>query len=65
MFHGGYIFVDNASRYIQVWYQVTLIADETVKAKLLYECDAANYRVCIQAYHTDNGVFTFKDLWVH
>ena len=65
MFHGGCIFVDHASGYIQVRHQITFSAGETVKAKLLYECDAANYRVCIQAYHTDNGVFTSKDLWMH
>ena len=58
MFHGDCIFVDHAYRYIQVWHQVTFSADDTVKAKLLYECDADNYGVFIQAYHTDNGVFT-------
>ena len=58
IFHGGCIFVDHSSGYIQVWHQVTLSADETVKAKLLYKPDAANYVFCIQAYHTDIGVFT-------
>ena len=49
MFHGGCIFVDNLSWYIQVWHQVTFSADETARAKLLYERDAANYGVIIQA----------------
>ena len=61
MFHGGCIFVDHASGHIQVWYLVTFSADETVKSKFLYKLDVANYGVCIQEYHTDNGVFTYKD----
>ena len=65
MFHGGCIFLDHASEYIQVWHQVTFSANETVKAKLLYRCDTANYGVRIKAYHTDNGVFTSKDIWMH
>ena len=60
MFHGGCIFLDHASGYIQVQYQVTFSADETIKAKLLYKRNEANYVVCIQAYHTDNGVLTSK-----
>ena len=47
MFHGGCIFVDHESGYIQVWHQVTFSANETVKAKLLYKRNAANYGVCI------------------
>ena len=60
MFHGGCIFVDHASGYIQVRHQVTFSADETIKDKFLYKRDAANYVVCIQVYHTDNGVFTYQ-----
>ena len=65
MFHGVRIFLNPASGYIQVRHQITFSAGETVKAKLLYERDAANYGVRIKAYHTDNGVFTSKDLWTH
>ena len=61
MFHGGCIFVDNSSGYIQVRHQVTFNAGETVKAKLFYKRDMSSYGVCIQEYHTDNGLFTFKD----
>ena len=53
MFHGGCIFVDHASGYIQVWHRVIFSDDNTIKTKLLYERDAANYGVRIQAYHTD------------
>ena len=62
IFHGGCIFVDHASRYTQVWHQFKFSVNEIVKAKLLYKLDAANYGFCIQAYHTDNGVFTSKYL---
>ena len=60
MFHCDLIFVDHASGYIQVLHQVTFSAHETIKDKFLYKRDAANYVVCIQAYHTDNGVFTYQ-----
>ena len=52
MFHGGCIFVDHVYGYIQVRHQVTFSADETVKSKLLYECNVSNYGVCIQVCHT-------------
>ena len=61
MFHGGCIFANHASGYIQARHQVTFSANETVKAEFQYERDAANYGVCIQAYHIDNGVFNSKD----
>ena len=60
MFHGGCIFVDHATFYIQVWHQVTFSADENVKDKFLYKCNTANYGVHIQMYHTDNGVFILR-----
>ena len=53
--------MDHSSCYIQVWHQVTFSANETIKAKFLFERDTANYGICIQVYHTDNGVFTLKD----
>ena len=57
--------MDHASGCIQVWNQVTFSAAETVQVKLLYERDAANYGVLIQAYHNDNGVFISKDIWIY
>ena len=61
MFHGGCIFVDRESGYIQVRHQVTISSNKTVKAVFLYKHYASNYGVCIQAYHDDNGVFTSKN----
>ena len=57
--------MDHASGCIQVWNQVTFSAAETVKVKLLYKRDAANYGVLIQAYLNDNGVFISKDIWIY
>ena len=58
MFWGGAIFVDHASGYVDVRHQATLNAADTVKAKLGYEQDAHTNGIVVQAYHTDNGVFT-------
>ena len=61
MYHGGSIFADHASGYIQVRHQVSLSAEDSIKAKLSYEQDSADAGVFVKAYHTDNGVFTSKD----
>jgi len=61
MFCGGAIFSDHSSGYVDIRHQVALSAAETVKAKLRYERDAFTNGVAIQAYHTDNGVFTSND----
>ena len=61
MFHGGTIFVDNATGYINVRHQVSLGSSETVKIKLGFERDAYDCDVVISSHHTDNGIFTSKD----
>jgi len=58
MFHGGAIFVDHASGYLDVRHQVTLGAADSVKSKLQFEREAFTSGVVMQSYHTDNGVFT-------
>ena len=63
IFHGGCIFVDHASGYIQVRNQVTFSSDGNGKAKLLYRRNVANYGVLIQAYHTNDGVSTSKNFF--
>ena len=57
--------MDHASGCIQVWNQVTFSAAETVKVKLLYERDVANYGVLIQAYHNDNVLLNSKYIWIY
>ena len=59
-FVGGAVFVDHASGLIKVMHQVSLDAVETIKSKLFFEKEAWQDGVKIQAYHTDNGVFTSK-----
>jgi hypothetical protein len=59
MYHGGTIFRDAASKYIQVQNQMSLGAGETVNSKLGFEewrWEVARERV--KHYHSDNGVFT-------
>ena len=60
MFHGGTIFVDNATGYINVRHQVSLGSSETIKSKLGFERDAHDSGVVIESYHTDNRFFTSK-----
>jgi hypothetical protein len=60
LFCGGMIFVDHASGFIDVRHQVSLSAMDTIKAKIGFEREAFHDGVKIQAYHSDNGVFTSK-----
>ena len=58
---GGAIFVDHASGYMSLQLQESLNAAETVRSKHLFEREAYEYRVLIESYHTDNGIFSAKD----
>lgn len=58
---GGTIFVDAASGRIFARHQVSLNAHETVETKHLFERDAVTAGVMVQAYNTDNGVYTAKE----
>ena len=58
MFHGGTIFVDNATGNVR--HQVFLGSSETIKSKLGFERDACDCGVVISSCHTDNGIFTSK-----
>ena len=58
---GGTLFIDAASGFIHVSHQVGLTAAETIESKMRFERDALSHGVAIQAYHTDNGVFTSKE----
>ena len=60
MFHGGTIFVDNATGYIDVRHQVSLGSSETVKRRLAFERDAHDSGVVISSYHTNNEIFNSK-----
>jgi len=60
IFHGGTIFVDNATGNVNVRHQVFLGSSETIKSKLGFERDACDCGVVISSCHTDNGIFTSK-----
>jgi transposase InsO family protein len=61
-FCGGALFIDHASGRIAVHHQVSFGAADTIKSMLLYERRAFEDGVVIQVYHTDNGVFSSKEL---
>ncbi len=54
----GTIFVDVATGFTRVYFQVSTGAEETIKSKNVFERDALSYGVVIQNYRTDNGTFT-------
>ena len=65
MYHGGTVYVDHASGYVQVKHQVSLGANDSVKAKLQFERDSMLNGVYVQNCHTDNGTFTSKEFLEH
>jgi hypothetical protein len=60
-FTGGTLFVDAASNYVYVSHQMGSTANETIQSKVKFEREAMTCGVTIQAYHTENGVFTSKE----
>ena len=57
MYGGGCIFVDHATGYIHVKYQVSLSASETIAAKHAYKQHMHDMGVVVTHYHSNNGVF--------
>jgi transposase InsO family protein len=60
-FCAGALFVDHATGMISVYHQLSLGAADTIKSKLHFERNAFEDGVVIQAYHTDNGIFSSKE----
>ena len=60
-FCGGTIFVDIATGLTKVYFQVSLGAEDTIRAKLEFERFALSCDVSIRGYRTDNGIFTKLD----
>lgn len=58
---GGTLFIDAASGFIFASHQVGQTAAETIESKMRFEREALTAGVTVQAYHTDNGVFTSKE----
>ena len=60
MVHGGMIFTNHASGYIQSGQHVNFSDGDSLNFKLKYERDATNFGVVVQAYHINNGVLNSK-----
>lgn len=64
-FTGGLLGVDHASGLIFVEHQVSLSANDTIKAKLTMQKRATEMGVSLQRFHTDEGVFTAREFLEH
>jgi len=62
MFHGGVIFVDFATKFIEVHHQASWGSSDTIRSKLAFKHDAQLSGVEIQTHQMDNGIFTPKEL---
>ena len=61
MLSGLCVFIDHASGYVSINYQVALNATETIKAKSPLRREAKSQGVVIKRYHTDNGIFNASE----
>ena len=61
IFSGGCVFIDHASGYVRIKYQVAINATETVKKKLTFEREAQSQGVVIKGYQTDNVIFNSSE----
>jgi hypothetical protein len=59
------VFVDHFSDVTYTFFQKTILADETVQAKISFERWAATYGVQVQRYHADNGRFSENEFIQH
>ena len=64
-FSGGTIFVDVATGRIELKFQTSLSAPDTIKSKMEYEQMCLGYGFMVQKYRTDNGTFTAKSFIQH
>jgi len=55
---GGTLFFDAASQLIQIFHQSSLGSSDTLASKNKFEKEAAHCGIQVDAYHTDNGIFT-------
>jgi hypothetical protein len=62
MYTGGCLFTDHASGYIFTHFQVHKNSTETINGKQLFEKELFDCGVIVQNYHTDNGVFSSKEV---
>ena len=58
---GGTVFIDEASGFTFLENQVSVNANETIKAKNRFEREASRFGVRIQGYRADNGIYRSED----
>jgi len=61
LYNGGALFVDHATAYIYLRYQVSLWVGETLQWKHAFEQFAAEHGVKVHAFHADNAPFGAKE----
>jgi len=64
-FCGGTIFVDVASGRIELKFQISLAAADTIQSKMEYERLCQSYGFMVKSYRTDNGTFTAQSMLSH
>jgi hypothetical protein len=57
-FCGGTLFIDVATGLTKAYFQVSLGASDTIRAKVDFERFALSCGVTVKGYRTDNGIFT-------
>ena len=55
------VFVDQATKYTQVYFQYSISAEETIRAKEKFEQHLESFGVPVKAYHADNGIFASNE----
>ena len=64
-FTGGTIFVDVASGRIELKFQASISAPDTIKSKMEFERLCMSYGFMVKKYRTDNGTFTAQSMMSH
>jgi len=64
-FCGGTIFVDVASGWIELKFQISLAAADTIQSKMEFERLCQSYGFMVKSYRTDNGTFTAQSMLSH
>ena len=58
MFSGGCIFFDHATGYVHIEHLINFTANKSILAKHCFEKHMLDMGITIQAYQSDNGIFT-------
>lgn len=61
-FQAGTVFVDHASDFVYIHFQVDQTTDSAIAAKVAFERRMAQMGVTVRNYHADNGIFASREL---